>query len=502
MATYVTMPKLGLTMTEGTVTAWNAGEGDNVKQGQVIATVATDKLTYEVEAPEDGSLLKILVKEGDSVPVGENLAVIGKAGEKVEDSASAAAEPEPREEEKVEKLEETAEEQKPEPEKKTAGSVSKGSVKASPLAKKWARIFGLSLEDIAGTGPEGRIVRDDVMNEAVIFRASPLAKKMASENELDITEIPGTGPGGRTVKEDVIRFMEEGRGKPKASPVAVKLAEELGVDLASIEKDGRIMKEDVLAAAGVSEEISKEPEVAETVIASESTGGEKRVPLSAMRKIIAERMTQSAQTIPSVVFNVEVDFTEIIAFRNRIKEQVAISGAKLSFNDILMKICSKALTEHPMANASYDKDSSEYILHSDVNIGLAVAVEGGLLVPNVKSVQNKSLQEIASGTDSLVERSRKGSLSMDDMQGGTFTISNLGMFGMHDFTPIINPPEACILAVNAIEEKPVVRDGEIVIKPISNLGLTADHRILDGADAAKFLARIRELIENPYLLLV
>jgi pyruvate dehydrogenase E2 component (dihydrolipoamide acetyltransferase) len=499
MATYVTMPKLGLTMTEGTVTVWSSGEGDNVKQGQVIATVATDKLTYEVEAPEDGSLLKILVKEGDSVPVGENLAVIGKAGEKVEESASAAAEPEPREEEKVEKLEETAEEQKPEPEEKTSEPVLTGSVKASPLAKKWARIFGLSLADIAGTGPEGRIVRDDVMNAAVIFRASPLAKKVASENGLDITEIPGTGPGGRTVKEDVIRFMEEGGGKPKASPVAVKLAEELGVDLASIDKTERIMKEDVLAAAGVSEE-AEAPTM--PAVPSEQAGGEKRVPLSTMRKVIAERMTQSAQTIPSVVFNVEVDFTEIIAFRNRIKEQVAASGAKLSFNDILMKICSRALTEHPMANASYDKDSSEYILHSDVNIGLAVAVEGGLLVPNVKSVQSKSLQEIASETDSLVEKSRKGALSMDDMQGGTFTISNLGMFGMHDFTPIINPPEACILAVNAIEEKPVVRNGEIVIRPISNLGLTADHRILDGADAAKFLARIRELIENPYLLLV
>jgi pyruvate dehydrogenase E2 component (dihydrolipoamide acetyltransferase) len=500
MATYVTMPKLGLTMTEGTVTEWDLNEGDNVKKGQVIAKVATDKLNYEVEAPEDGTLLKIFVQAGVSVPVGENLAVIGNAGEKVEEISSVTAEPETREE-KVEKQEETAEVQKPEPEKKIAGPVSTGPVKASPLAKKWARIFGLSLEDIAGSGPEGRIGKDDVMNEAVIFKASPLAKKMASENGLDITEIPGTGPGGRTVKEDVIRFIEEGRGKPKASPVAVKLAEELGVDLASIDKDGRIMKEDVLAAAGVSEEAEVEaPAMPSTP--SEQAGGEKRVPLSTMRKVIAERMTQSAQTIPSVVFNVEVDFTEIIAFRNRIKEQIAASGAKLSFNDILMKICSRVLTEHPMANASYDKDSSEYILHSDVNIGLAVAVEGGLLVPNVKSVQNKSLQEIASETDSLVEKSRKGTLSMDDLQGGTFTISNLGMFGMHDFTPIINPPEACILAVNAIEEKPVVRNGEIVIRPISNLGLTADHRILDGADAAKFLARIRELIENPYLLLV
>lgn len=498
MATYVTMPKLGLTMTEGTVTEWDLNEGDNVKKGQVIAKVATDKLNYEVEAPEDGTLLKILVQAGTSVPVGEDLALIGSAGEQVEEVSSTADEP-------VDKKEEEPSKEKAEPaemvrkEQKTAEVPHSGPVKASPLAKKWARIFGLSLDDISGTGPEGRIVKEDVMKEAVIFRASPLAKKIAGENGLDIRDIPGTGPGGRTVKEDVIRFIEEGRGKPKASPAALKLAEELGVDLSSIDKTGRIMKEDVLAAAGVSEEAEA---AAMPSNAPEHTAGEKRVPLSTMRKVIAERMTQSAQTIPSVVFNMEVDFTEIIAFRNRIKDQVASGGAKLSFNDILIKICSKALVEHPMANSSYDQQNSEYILHSDVNIGLAVAVEGGLLVPNVKSVQNKSLQEIASETDALVERSRKGTLSMDDMQGGTFTISNLGMFGMHDFTPIINPPEACILAVNAIEEKPVVRNGEIVIRPISNLGLTADHRILDGADAAKFLAKIRELIENPYLLLV
>jgi pyruvate dehydrogenase E2 component (dihydrolipoamide acetyltransferase) len=158
--------------------------------------------------------------------------------------------------------------------------------------------------------------------------------------------------------------------------------------------------------------------------------------------------------------------------------------------------------DHPMANASYDEGAAEYVMHDYVNIGLAVAVEGGLLVPNVKNVQSKNIFEIASDTDTLVEKARNNRLSMDDMQGGTFTISNLGMFGMHNFTPIINPPEACILAVNAIVEKPVVIDGAIEIRPISVLGLTADHRILDGADAAKFLARIKELIENPYLLMV
>jgi len=213
-------------------------------------------------------------------------------------------------------------------------------------------------------------------------------------------------------------------------------------------------------------------------------------------------MTHSASTIPSVVFNIEVDFSEFISFRSKIKKEVSDRGAKVSFNDMLMKVCAKALMENPMANASYDQGTQEYILRDEVNIGLAVAVPGGLLVPNVKSVQSKSIYEIASVTDALVDKARNNKLGMDDMLGGTFTISNLGMFGMHDFTPIINPPEACILAVNAIVEKPVAVNGAVEIRPISMIGLTADHRILDGADAAKFLARIKELIENPYLLMV
>ncbi len=498
MATYVTMPKLGLTMTEGLISSWNVSEGDTVTKGDIILVVATDKLTYDVEAPDDGTLLQVLVEEGQSVPVGENLAVIGQAGEKIETASPADTKPE----EEVPEKEEVAE-VKTEVSEKPEVKHQEGPVKASPLARKWASIFGLSLSEIKGSGPGERIVKEDVMKEAVMFKASPSARKTARDNNVDITAVTGTGPEGRTVKADVLRYLEDlSEGRIKASPVASKMAEDLGVDLASIETSGRIMKEDVLRAAGA-EEVSEKPETVKGKALSEKTvTGDKRVPLSPMRKVIAERMTQSSNTIPSVVFNMEVDFSEIISFRKRIKDQVSSGGAKLSFNDILMKVCSRALEDYPMANASYDEASNEYILHSDVNIGLAVAIEGGLVVPNVKAVQSKNLQEIASATDELVEKARTGKLSMDEMQGGTFTITNLGMFGMQDFTPIINPPEACIFAVNAITEKPVVRDGEIVIRPMSNIGLTADHRILDGADAAKFLARIREIIENPYLLLV
>ncbi len=501
MATLVTMPKLGLTMTEGTVSSWSRSKGDEVKKGEIILVVATDKLTYEIEAPEDGILLEIFVSEGETVPVGDNIAVIGKQGEVIETAQA----------EEVVKTGQTDEvaimqvpvaelaEQRPEP-----LPVSSGPIKASPLARKWARIFNLDLSVIYGTGPEGRVVKDDVMKVAQKFKASPLAKRTARDGGLDITDIPGTGPDGRTVNQDVLLYLEAQKGRiAKATPVASRMAEDLGVDLASIGKDGRVMKEDVLQAAGIgtiAEKSSSKIQPGKSPVLSVS--GEKRVPLSPMRKIIAERMTHSASTIPSVVFNIEVDFSEFISFRSKIKKEVSDRGAKVSFNDMLMKVCAKALMENPMANASYDQGTQEYILHDEVNIGLAVAVPGGLLVPNVKSVQSKSIYEIASVTDALVDKARNNKLGMDDMQGGTFTISNLGMFGMHDFTPIINPPEACILAVNAIVEKPVAIDGAVEIRPISMIGLTADHRILDGADAAKFLARIKELIENPYLLMV
>lgn len=499
MATLVTMPKLGLTMTEGTVSSWSRNKGDEIKKGEIILVVATDKLTYEVEAPADGILLDIYVAEGGSAPVGENIAVIGEAGEKIEVSPVSGAEEVAEVEESVEAVED--EPVSSVPEAAETVPASSGPVKASPLARKWARIFSMDLSGVRGTGPEGRVVKEDVMKMAVKFKASPLARKMARDLGIDITEVPGSGPFGRTVKKDVLSYSEEMKGRAaKASPVASRMAEDLGVDLASLGKDGRIMKEDVMKAAGmgaVAEKAAK-PEVA----VSEILSGEKRVPLTPMRKVIAERMFQSASTIPSVVFNMEVDFSQFMDFRNKIKKEVSDKGAKVSFNDLLMKACAKALMEHPMANASYDEGAAEYVLHDFVNIGLAVAVEGGLLVPNVKSVQSKSIFEIASETDTLVDKARNNRLSMDDMQGGTFTISNLGMFGMQNFTPIINPPEACILAVNAIVEKPVVIDGAIEIRPMSVIGLTADHRILDGADAAKFLARIKELIENPYLLMV
>lgn len=429
MASPVTMPKLGLTMNTGVVSQWKKKEGEPVRKGEILMVVATDKLTFDVESPSEGVLLKVLVPEGKDVPVGEVLAYIGAAGETVAGAAPEAPVTPPAAEEK--KAAAPSE----------VRSAPAGGIRATPLARKTAREAGIDLALVAGSGPSGRIVRKDVDAAAA--------------------------SGGASVK---------------ASPVAAKMAAELGVDMASMRKDGRVMKDDVLRAAAVPE--------AEDV----------RIPLTPMRKVIAERMSLSNATVPSVTFNAEADFSALVAFRSKVKDEASKKGVKISYNHILMKICAAALKEIPLANASFDGDA--LVMHGNVNIGLAVSVEGGLLVPNVKAAQSKSLLRIAEETELLVEQARSGSLSLDAMQGGTFTITNLGMFGMQSFTPIVNPPEACILGVNAIVEKPVVVNGEIVVRPMSTLSLVADHRILDGAEAARFLARIKEFVENPWLLLL
>ena len=429
MASPVTMPKLGLTMNTGIVSQWKKKEGEPVRKGDILMVVATDKLTFDVESPAEGVLLKVLVPEGKDVPIGEVLAYIGAAGETVADAASGAPVTAPAAEEKK--------------------AAAPSEVRSAPTGE---------------------------------IRATPLARKTAREAGIDLALVAGSGPSGRIVRKDVDAAAASGGSAVKASPVAAKMAAELGVDMGSMRKDGRVMKDDVLRAAAVPE--------AEDV----------RIPLTPMRKVIAERMSLSNATVPSVTYTLEADFSALVAFRNKVKDEASKKGVKISYNHILMKICAAALKEIPLANASFDGDS--LIMHGNVNIGLAVSVEGGLLVPNVKAVQSKSLLRIAEETELLVGQARGGSLALDAMQGGTFTITNLGMFGMQSFTPIVNPPEACILGVNAIVEKPVVVNGEIVVRPMSALCLVADHRILDGAEAARFLARIKELVENPWLLLL
>ncbi|MCC8194091.1 MAG: 2-oxo acid dehydrogenase subunit E2, partial [Deltaproteobacteria bacterium] len=320
--------------------------------------------------------------------------------------------------------------------------------------------------------------------------SSPKAKKIAREKGIDLATVTPSGPNGWIVAKDV----ENAQTAVKASPVAAKMAAEAGIDLASVDASGsRIMKADVAAAMG---------QAASAPVSSAPATGERRVPKTQMRRVIGERMLGSTTSIPSVHYFADVDMTALNAMRANYNARLAKKegAVKVSVNDILMKFCAKLLLDYPLLNGSVEQDA--FVMHDYVNIGFAVALPGGLMVPNIKNVQNKGLESLARERAELVTRTRGGGLSPDSTTGGTFTISNLGMMGIDTFTPIINPPEVAILGVGTTRDVPVAKNGEIVIRPVSTFCLAADHRLVDGADAAEFLSKLRELIEDPDLFLL
>ena len=443
MAKVIVMPKLGLTMTEGTVSKWLKHEGDTVKEGEGLFEVETDKLTNTIEASVSGVLLKIVAAEGAEVPCLKPVAVIGEPGEDYAALLGGAAPAEPK-----------------------AGAAAP----AAPAAPAPARAPG----------------------ERVL--ASPAAKKLAKSLGIDISLVSGTGPKGRITEEDVKNYkpagaapspMPEDSGpKVKASPLAAKVAADIGVELKDIPAHGRVLAADILAAvqgAGTGP--------------APAAPREEAVPMNGMRKAIANNMLNSHMTSPTVTFNLGIDMTEL----KRLREQLKSDDVKVSYTDLLVKIVAKALTEFPLLNCSVD--GNKIIYKHYVNMGVAVALDNGLVVPNVRDADKKTLSEISAEVKELAAKARQGRLPMDALSGGTFTITNLGMYGIESFSPIINQPEVAILGVNTMEDKVVVVNGEICVRPIMNLSLTADHRVVDGSVAAQFLQRIKKLMENPALLL-
>lgn len=441
MANAVLMPKLGLTMTEGTIEKWYKNVGDTVKKGELLMAVATDKLTNDVEADCDGVLLQIITAEGDTADCKATIAYIGEPGEKIDGAAAAAP----------------------------AAAAPAAEAAAAP---------------VAAAAPAAAVAR--AAGEYVL--ATPYAKKLAKEKGYNIADIAGTGPKGTVVAKDVENFVAGPR--VKVSPVAAKMAAELGVDVNDLYKGERVMKADVLAATGVAAAAAPEAAPADA---------DKVIKVSPLRRSIAANMSKSWTTSPRVTFTRPVDVTEMKALRAKLKEPLAKKGVKLTFNHIIMKVVAKALTEFPEINSSFADNMLS--MHPHVNVGLAVAKDGGLVVPNVKNCENKSLAEIATETEALIEKARSGKLAIDEMTGGTFTISNLGAYGITSFSPIINQPELAILGVCAMVDTPVVKDGQIVVRTMMNLSLTADHRVVDGVQASEFLQRIAELLENPLLML-
>ncbi|MBU4439627.1 MAG: 2-oxo acid dehydrogenase subunit E2 [Acetobacterium sp.] len=319
------------------------------------------------------------------------------------------------------------------------------------------------------------------------INASPLAKKLAKEKGIVLALVTGTGNKGSITVDDVNNYTAAGEPDKKiaVSPVAKKMAEESGIDLNTLTVDGRIMKKDVAA------------QITET---SAAAAAPKVVLLKGMRKTISKRMSESWSTSPRVTYTRPVDATAMKEFRAKLKPAFEERGLKLTFNHIIMKISAQTLLEFPYINSSLVDDT--LVLHPHAHIGLAIGLDSGLLVPNVKNCDIKSLSQIATETETLIADAKAGRTNMDDLVGGTFTLTNLGAYGITSFSPIINQPELAILGIDAMVDTPIVIGGQIVSRPMMNLSLTADHRIIDGALAAQFLQRLAEYLENPALLWV
>jgi pyruvate dehydrogenase E2 component (dihydrolipoamide acetyltransferase) len=437
MPVEVILPVLGETMDEGTIVTWLADVGQRVQKGEPLYQVETDKAVLDVEAPASGILRKVFYQAGQKVPV---LAVVGLIAAADED---------------LEGYE-----------------VSEGQGVAAPATK------------TPSAAPVQPAARERVF-------ASPRARKAAAAHGVDLASVRGTGPGGRIVEQDVLDFVES---RPSATPAARKRALSAGVDLVDVQgtgPSGRVTRADVEAMLATAAPPQRER--LSTV--------EQAVPFTGVRRVIAERMSQSALTTARVTLTTEVNATELVKLRTTLKEELSeLLGFAISYTDILVAVAARALQQYKYMNARLREDEIELL--PQVNIGVAADTERGLLVPVIRHVGDKSISEIAQERRVLVTRAREGKSTPDDLSGGTFTITNLGVYGVDAFTPIINLPECAILGIGRIREMPAVVDGQISVEHSLWLSLTFDHRLVDGAPAARFLQRIRELVEQPYLLLV
>lgn len=450
MATLMNLPLLGQTMEEGTIIRWMKQEGDAVKEGEPLLEVMTDKVNMEVESPASGVLRRILANVDDVVPVLAPIAIIGSADEPIDDllpSASGSVASESAKE--IEKPQTVTSQTTSVTEESTTSGQSEDRIIASPSAKRLASERGINIESLSGrgTGPGGRIVEKDVLDYIASVRSTPLAGKMAEETGVDLTGITGTGVSGRITSVDVSR-------------AAWSMKPPLGISA-----------------------------IGETI------------PFTGLRKAIADNVAKSARETVPVTLVTEVDMTECVAVRRGIIDAVEKrDGVKLSITDFIVKAAAAAILEKPIVNSSLDGD--RIVIHDRVNIGIATALEAGLVVPVVKDVVNKTLPQISREIKELVTRARENRASGDDFKGGTFTITNLGAYGIDVFNPVITPGQGAILGVCRIAEKPVALNGTVVVRSMMNLCLTFDHRIMDGAPAAEYLARLKSILEAPYILFI
>ena len=452
------MPRLSDSMEEGTVLKWLVPEGGEVKRGQPLVEIETDKANMTYEADSDGVLLQVLAKEGETLPIGEPIARVGEAGEAV--GGDGAGGSSAGEAEAV--LEEPAARGEPaDAEAAAAGQGQEGSESPRPPVP-------------AGVNGGGRT------------KASPVARRVASELGVELTRLEGSGPGGRILKADVEAAARSGAD--------VEAAARSGADVEAAAARGREPEREAPPAGDGAPAVEQAAAPAASGKPEPGAKGEVTVQeLTRLQRTVSRRMAESKATVPDFSLELDVDMTLCIELRDRLKEQVDRAP---SFNDMVVKAAAAALRQHTRVNGAYRDGRFE--LYSKVNVGVAVAAADALVVPVIPDADQKSLGEISRQTRRLIERVRDGEITPPELSGGTFTVSNLGMYGIERFTAIINTPQAAILTVGALEKKPAVDDrGRVVARDLMTLTLVCDHRILYGADGAEFLARVRELLEAP-----
>jgi pyruvate dehydrogenase E2 component (dihydrolipoamide acetyltransferase) len=433
MPTNVHMEALSPTMEEGQVVKWLKAEGDTVTHGEILAEIETDKATMELVARGDGVLRRILLEEGGTAPVGEVIAVIAGSDEEIQDVPAKGDEPEGSGEAEGDEPSEEPGPGESEPEESGSGEA-----------------------EVPPTGPKGPEDEKEGAARDARVKASPLARRLAQEANLELGRIEGTGPGGRVVKRDVEAALE---GGVEAQPERVAAAGSSEVKA---------------AAAG--------PEVED-------------VPLTQMRKTIARRLVESLGPVPHFFLRITVDMTRTLEARERVNRLLAEGEGKISINDFILKATASALARHPEVNSHWKGDSIRRF--GRVHLGVAVATEEGLITPVIRDAHAKGLLQISTEIRELAARGREKRLRPEEYTGSTFSVSNLGMFGIHEFTGVINPPEAGIVAVGGVEDTPVALEGEVVVRPLMKVTMSCDHRVIDGATGARFLQTLKELLEEP-----
>ena len=474
---------MGYDMQEGTLVRWLKSVGDEVSLGEAVAEIETDKAVVEFESTAEGVLLELLVEEGATVAVGESIATVGAEGESLAASGDGPAEStEP--EQAADEPSESDEAEMPAAEADETESpaiplpASPSEVRASPVARKLAAERGVDLSTVEGTGPGGRILRSDVL------AAEPMAAP-AEEPSVPVEEAPAGEP----------EAVEE----PVADDAPAEAPEDF--EEPSMPEEEAAVEEPEAVEEPVAEEAPAEaPEVVEELSAPEpEMEADGLVPLTRMRQQIARVTVGSKTTIPHFYVTTDIDMTEAMALRKRINESIE-GDVRVSVNDLVIKACVNTLKGYPKFNSSFTDDGIR--MHESINVGMAIAEDDGLIMPAILDCGSKSLTEISSASKDLVQRSQTGTLQAEEYTGGTFSISNMGMFDVTSFVAIIQPPQSAVLAIGAVQKRPVVQGDSVVVREIMSATLSVDHRVSDGAEGAQFIVQLKECLEHPLRLLV